>query len=198
MVEDLNGFQKLVFLEIGPPSIGEIEFSVRSLPKKEVGEAMLSAGSNQQIRVRLTGGEQMLAYGGLGERVPVKLPCLALMCDTLNRLHKFAPSAIAQSQIQSHASATACFDNILSKDSAHILWQAILLPETEQAYIVLQHGAQFRLQVAFQQTHQAAHLSGRSVPVLRGKRVKGEHFNANFAGSLDDFPDGIHAGFVPE
>src|SRR3989339_380291 len=50
-LERVNGLVKMGTVKIGPQDRGKIEFSVRALPKQEIGDAKVSAGPNKQIRV---------------------------------------------------------------------------------------------------------------------------------------------------
>src|SRR5208282_81544 len=54
--------EELALAEIGPQSVGEIEFGVGELKEKEIGDAQLSRGSNQQVGIGKPGGGQFARH----------------------------------------------------------------------------------------------------------------------------------------
>ena len=57
---------KVVFPEVGPEGLGDVEFGVGRLPQQEVAQAVLAAGADQQVRVGHIGGIE--AAGEAGRR----------------------------------------------------------------------------------------------------------------------------------
>src|SRR6266446_1423746 len=67
LLEGADGAQKIDLAECRPEDIGEIEFAVGALPQQEAGETDLSAGADDQIRIRQPGSIKMAGDGFGGD-----------------------------------------------------------------------------------------------------------------------------------
>src|SRR5687768_11580399 len=54
--------------EIGPQGVGEVELGVRELPEQEVGDALLAAGADEEVRLRRVGHRQARGEALFGDR----------------------------------------------------------------------------------------------------------------------------------
>ncbi len=78
----------------------------------------------------------------------------------------------------------------------HVFRQAMNLADDFQPHIVFVQLLRLGLEIVDEIFHQRVHLVLRTVPILGGKRVKREIFDAEFAGGADDFARGIRAAPV--
>ena len=79
----------------------------------------------------------------------------------------------------------------------HVFRQAVNLPDDLQPHVVLVQLRRLGLEVMDEIFHQRIHLVLGPVPVLGGKGVEREIFDAEFAGGADDFARRIGATPVP-
>ena len=49
--------------EVGPQGVGDPDLGIGDLPEQEVGDAQLATGADQQVRIGLAGGVQVLGEG---------------------------------------------------------------------------------------------------------------------------------------
>src|SRR5690349_274558 len=52
--------QEVDLAEVGPQRVAEVELRVRTLPKQEPTESLLAGGADDQVRVRLASGVEVL------------------------------------------------------------------------------------------------------------------------------------------
>src|SRR6266478_2121478 len=89
-------------IKIRPQRFGYENFRVGDLPQQEIADAHLSAGANQQIRVRQSRGVQTLRHFLFGDGCAQPLG-IALRQDGVQRVHNLRPASIIQRQAQDHA-----------------------------------------------------------------------------------------------
>src|SRR4051812_356909 len=53
-----DGFEEIVFAEVRPETIGEVQLGVRSAPQEEVRDALLTAGADEEVDVPDRHGRQ--------------------------------------------------------------------------------------------------------------------------------------------
>jgi hypothetical protein len=82
-VEFFEGGVEVGFVEVGPHAVGEDELGVGGFPEKKIGEALFSAGADEEIDVVALCGERLVQDGlqqiGCGEALGCELGCGA--CD---------------------------------------------------------------------------------------------------------------------
>src|SRR5580700_705796 len=54
--------QEFTLAEVGPESVGEIQFRVGELKQKKIGDAQFAGGSNQQVGIGKPGGRQFARH----------------------------------------------------------------------------------------------------------------------------------------
>src|SRR3954454_18126010 len=64
-----EGEVEVVGAEVGPQGLRDDELRVGRLPDQEVGQAMLAAGSNDEVRIRKVGRVELLGEGRFVDRI---------------------------------------------------------------------------------------------------------------------------------
>ena len=162
-----NGLDQLLFPEIGPQDIREVELRVGHLPQEEIAQAILPARPDEQIRVR---------DASCGEIAREALQCdvrcadlsLAGLVDQLShRPQDLVMASVVQGQDQRHGRvARRLFDRV-PQDCAHLFRKRLRVTDRQQADIVLQHDLDFGPEVPLQEGHEGPDLSLRPAPVFR-------------------------------
>ena len=111
------------------------------------------------------------------------------------RLDDLVPSAVIQAEIHLHI---VIFTLFLGPVAQSLQLRAELRQVTKEAEAdtVLLHIPQGFLQIPAQQLHNARHLVGRSLPVLRGEGVHRQVLHTQGAAVIGDAPEGLRAGGV--
>src|SRR5215469_14901662 len=64
-----DGFDEVDAAEVGPEAIGDEDLGVGDLPEKEVGDALLAGGADEEVGVGHADGVERVGDGGLVERL---------------------------------------------------------------------------------------------------------------------------------
>jgi hypothetical protein len=64
-----DGFDEMQAAEVGPEAVGDEDLGVGDLPEKEVGDALLAGGADEEVGVGHAGGVERAGDGGFVERV---------------------------------------------------------------------------------------------------------------------------------
>src|SRR5262249_60698211 len=76
LLEEGQGLEVLTLGEVWPQRLGDVHLGVRQLPQKEVADAHLAAGANQQVVVGDALGAEVLRHGLLDDLTGRELAAL--------------------------------------------------------------------------------------------------------------------------
>src|SRR5258707_256097 len=99
--------QELTLAEVGPERVGEIKFGVGELEKKEVRDAKLARGANQQVGIGHAGSGEFARDQLLVDLVGRKRTVCDRTCNRPRRIDDILPSAIGERQCNRHRSVAA-------------------------------------------------------------------------------------------
>src|SRR3989338_9212402 len=183
---------KLCMIEVRPQHRREIKLGVRQLPQKKVTNALLAAGTDEQIRLRgvvqtqerlktlrrnvfrldLAGQHPAREFGrGLGN-----VPTSAVIGGNRQRQRGVVPSQVLR----------------LTDARADFRSEALDVADYPKAHIVLMQLPRLAIERREEQVHQQPHLLLRATPVLARKRKQREMANAVIATGLDQIAHPLH------
>ncbi len=169
---------KLLRREVRPEHVGEIKLAVSALPQQKVGDALLPAGADQQLRVGDAGGIEIapeLGFADLLRRFAVP--------EVGGIAHRgtddLVPAAVVETDIGLEA-LIARRDLVgLGHELAQLLRQTRDVAEDLHLDVVALHRVDGLVEIFPQQTHDRFDLVLGALPVLGGEGVDREVLHAD-------------------
>src|SRR5438067_5532255 len=96
-----DGFVEVFSAEVGPEDWGEPELAVRRLPQEEVAQALLAAGSDDEVGVGHVGVGQALR-DGLGGDLPLQLAGFGFLDDLLHGVGDLDAASVVEGDREGH------------------------------------------------------------------------------------------------
>src|SRR5262245_22595864 len=94
----LDGVEKFRFAEIRPQRVGDVQLAVGDLPEKEVGDAHLAAGADEQVGIGKAGGAEMGGERGVVDALRIELSVARGARNAARGLDDVLPAAVADAQ----------------------------------------------------------------------------------------------------
>ena len=183
-----------VGIEIGPERIGEIQLGIGELPHQEVADALLTAGTDEQIRFRRVRHRKMGFEIGFPER-----GCqLGLFGQQRMGCLQDVPAAtVVRANCQRELPVQrglgfGTFDQV-----NQLVVEARQIADDFQANSRSVHLGNFLLQHQPEQLHQDRHLLGRPAPVLGRECEQGQVFDTALAAGPHRFAHRFDTALMP-
>ena len=186
------------FVEVRPEGLRNVELRIGALPEEEVGEPLLPAGPDDELRVRDACGVQVAREQPLRQLLRLPLPLRAVGGEAPGRPQDLVPAAVVQADV--------CLEAILGqmlRDLVGLIGQGPELrgdgrhvPEEVEPDMVPLHAVHCLQQVLLEKRHDGGDLRLRALPVLRGEGVDREVLDADVLAVRCDAAEGLGSHLV--
>ncbi len=180
-----NGVFEVGFGEVGPQRIDEDELRIGRLPEQEVANPLLTACSDQKIRIGNSSGRKSIVQCVLVDGVGLDTSVERLAHQPARGSGDLLAAAVADRHHQVEASIVLCpvFRHFDQRDD--VVGQAAAVADKSNAHAFLVQLGDFLTQIQPEQSHQIGNLARRPFPILVGESVERKIRYAEVDRSLD-------------
>src|SRR5579863_7073999 len=159
---------QLLFIEIRPQTVGEMQLGVRDFPEHEITKALLTAGANQQI----DWARRQRGMIDLLEQAMKVIRCQFRSAIGPPRgSHNTVVRGVVEHNTQAH-SRTSCAQSLTPLDGAQkVRIQAVAPSDDVDANGLRDTATCLRQEIFAKETHQSIDLPWRACPICRRKGV---------------------------
>ncbi len=182
--------------KFGPQYVRCVKFAVSALPQQEIAQPKLSAGPDQQIRVRYPRGIEVARQHILCQFIRLYKSHPAVLCKARSGMDQLRPPSVVDADA-AKASRQPVRDGVAPVHQFFQLaaeWRHV--PHEAQAHIIPLHGLDGLQQIPLQQLHDGVHLLLRPLPVLGGEGVDRQVLDADVPAVGGDGAEGLRPGGV--
>ena len=207
-----DGFEKVEAVEVGPEAVGDEDLGVGDLPEEEVGDALLSGGTDDEVGVGHVRGVEGAGDGGLiegferaGAEEVVDGAAARVGLggevgeDAADGVGDLGAGAVVEGEGEGGAGVLCGGFAGPLHGVLDLLGEVVGAADVGHADVVVVHAFDVADEVAFEELHEEADLGlGAAEVVFKREGVEGEPGKVDAGGGLDDELDGLGAFLVTE
>src|SRR5690625_1793727 len=194
-----NGSLQILALEVGPEPIAEDQLRVGQLPEQEVADPHLSAGADEQVRIRQAGGFQPAGERRLIDAGGVEFASRGLLGQPPGARDDLLPSPVGEGDRQLKALVPGARLLEALDDAHQIGRQTAAVADHAHPNVKARHLRRIVVaEIPPQQPHQIDDLGDRPLPVFRGKGKKRQAGELEINGGAYDAPRCFRPPPVPD
>src|SRR5205809_457460 len=161
-----DGFVKMPLFKVRPHGLRHPNLGIGDLPQEKITDSQFTAGSNQQIGIRLAGSVKILSEMLFGDAAVIGGGLSAIAQETINGIDNFRPAAITQSNIENHSAIAARFGYGLVQFGLNRNIKFVGPSDRAKSDIVLMNVSELLVQVFLQELHQRRNFAAGTLPVF--------------------------------
>ena len=171
MIICFHSLHQFFFCEIRPGNRGKIQLRIRQLPQQEIGNPLLIAGADQQIRIRNTCGIQIALQGIRRNIRRIHFAALELRRQFFYCTDDLIPASVIDGDLEMQTVIVLRRLFQFGDPIPDIFIQSRLVSQNSDTHTVLLRRLQTSLHIIPKQLHQRIHFVLRTVPVLCGESI---------------------------
>src|SRR5476651_1716638 len=177
---------EMLLAEIRPQGVDEHEFGVGALPEKEIADALLAAGANEQIRIGDARSQELALEARFVDLVGRNLSRRDLAREIARRPQNLVARAVIDADVDVDARVGTRARLGVGDVFLDILGQAVAVANHAQLRAVATELFEFVPQIVAQESHQIAHFVGGTSPIFGREGEQGEYRNTKLGGAAND------------
>jgi len=180
-----DGFVQVPFFEIRPECVGDPDLRIRDLPEKKIADSQFAARADQEVRIRLAGGVEILSEVLFGDPAIRRRGPSAVTQQSIHGVDNFGTPAIVKRDIEDHSRILAGLCDRLIEFRLDRRIKLIRASNRAKTNIVLVNVLQLFVEVFLQELHQRRDFCAGTLPVFDGKRIERQRFDFQTSAGLD-------------
>src|SRR6266516_3697059 len=159
-------FLMMPLFKVRPHGLRHPNLGIGDLPQEKITDSQFTAGSNQQIGIRLAGSVKILSEMLFGDAAVIGCGLSTIAQETINGIDNFGAAAIIQSNIENHSAIAARFGNGLVQFGLNRNIKFVGPSDRAKSDIVLMNVFELLVQVFLQELHQRRNFAAGTLPVF--------------------------------